>query len=333
MRIDLILIRQHIIREVCVYSPTTRLLTVLEVLQNRESISGRELADMLEVDVRSVRRYVTMLRDMGIPVDSEAGRYGAYQLRPGFRLPPMMFTEAEILAITLGLLAVSHMGLASAPGVLSASAKIERVLPDEMRKRLHAVHHTLSLNMPVPLSVDSAILTCFIVAAYERRRLEIAYRSPGREPTERDIDVYGVVYHAGNWYAVAYCHLREDRRMFRVDRVQSARLMDISFKPPRNFDVLQYALDSMAGIFDNYQVEVLLKTRLDEAQRHIPRTQALLEAVPEGVIMRMYTNSLMWAAQTLASLGVDFVVKQPPELRDALRELAARITRLADAEE
>src|SRR5215475_7778951 len=102
------------------YSPTTRLLTVLELLQSQQSVSGVELAKTIEVEVRSVRRYVTMLRDMGIPVESEKGRYGSYSLRPGYRLPPLMFNESEILSVILGLMAVKRLGMATADGSESA---------------------------------------------------------------------------------------------------------------------------------------------------------------------------------------------------------------------
>ncbi len=84
------------------YHPTTRLLTILELLQSRGEMSGEELAEVLEVEKRSIRRYIMMLRDMGIPVDGERGRHGGYALRPGFRLPPMMFNADEITAVMIG---------------------------------------------------------------------------------------------------------------------------------------------------------------------------------------------------------------------------------------
>src|SRR2546427_12586177 len=92
------------------YHPTTRVLTVLELLQSHRQISGPKLAERLEVDIRSVRRYITMLQDLGIPIETERGRYGTYRLRPGFKLPPLMFTEDEALALTLGLLAPRGRG-------------------------------------------------------------------------------------------------------------------------------------------------------------------------------------------------------------------------------
>src|SRR5919205_3706811 len=114
------------------YHPTTRVLTVLELLQALPRLSGAELAERLEVDRRTVRRYVSMLQELGVPVESEAGRYGGYRLRPGYKLPPMMFTEEEALALSLGLLLSRRLGLSeAAPAIEGALAKLDRVLPDQ----------------------------------------------------------------------------------------------------------------------------------------------------------------------------------------------------------
>src|SRR5215831_1348334 len=112
------------------YSPATRLLTVLELLQARPGMTAAQLAERLEVNGRSARRYITMLQGLGIPVEAERGRYGGYRLRPGFKLPPLMWTEEEALAVTLGLRAAQQLGLSqTVPTVESALAKVERVLP------------------------------------------------------------------------------------------------------------------------------------------------------------------------------------------------------------
>src|SRR2546423_3039752 len=117
------------------YFPTTRVLTILELLQSRQQLSGPELAERLEVNTRTVRRYITMLQDLGIPVEAERGRYGAYRLRPGFKLPPLMFTEDEALALTLGLLAARQLGLAvGAPAGGGAAGQVGRGFPTAVRE-------------------------------------------------------------------------------------------------------------------------------------------------------------------------------------------------------
>src|SRR5579872_3283894 len=130
------------------YSPTTRVLTVLELLQSRERVTGAEIAERLEVHIRTVRRYIAMLEELGVPVEAERGRYGAYRLLPGYKLPPLMFTQDEALATTLGLLAARKLGLtANAPGVEGAIAKLERVLPLPLRSKVRAVEETLILDL------------------------------------------------------------------------------------------------------------------------------------------------------------------------------------------
>src|SRR5215468_8124038 len=128
-----------------VYRPTARVLTLLELLQSHERMTGAELARRLEVDVRTVRNYVQTLTDLGIPVEAERGRYGAYRLRPGYKLPPLIFTEDEALALTLSLLVAKESGLAQvAPAFDGALAKIERVLPATTRARIQAVEQTVA---------------------------------------------------------------------------------------------------------------------------------------------------------------------------------------------
>src|SRR5579884_1739996 len=137
------------------YSPVERLLTVLNLLQARASITAAELAERLEVNARSARRYITMLQDLGIPVEAVRGRYGGYRLRPGFKLPPLMWTEEEAVAVTLGLQAIRQMGFSQiAPTVEQALAKVERVLPLTLRERVQALHETVTLDLPERSRID-----------------------------------------------------------------------------------------------------------------------------------------------------------------------------------
>ncbi len=308
------------------YSPTTRLLTLLELLQSQSEIPGSELAKRLEVDVRSVRRYVTMLRDMGIPVESEKGRYGAYSLRPGFRMPPLMFTDAEVLAVILGLMAVRRLGMATSGGSESAAAKIERVLPDELRERVRAFQGVLTLDMPTHQAVREDVLARFSLGAYSRTRLWIEYLGGGRgSATERAIDVYGLVYHTGFWYAVAHCHLRQDLRIFRLDRVRQIRVLDEPFTVPRDFDALDHLIASIGSIPGVWEVEVKFKAGLEQAQSRVSREVGVLEQVEDGVILRCYADGLEWMARFLIGTSLKFAVIRPPELRAKIREIARSI--------
>jgi predicted DNA-binding transcriptional regulator YafY len=316
------------------YHPTTRVLTILELLQARPSLSGAELAARLEVDRRTVRRYITMLQDLGIPIEAMRGPLGGYRIRPGFKLPPLMLADDEALAITLSLIAARRQGSAAdALAIEGALAKIERVLPDGLRARLQAVQSvvTFSATPAAPLP-NGEIIMGISAAAQQQRRVLLRYQSGDRE-TVRSFDPYGLVYHWDRWYTVGWCHLREDVRVFRLDRVRDATLEEATFARPQDFDSLAYVLDSLATAPWNWSVEVLLETTLEDARRRIPPGNAVIKQVAGGVLAQLGVDRLDWMARTLMLLECPFVVHQPPELRDALRQLAAEAAALAERQE
>lgn len=314
------------------YHPTTRVLTVLELLQSHRRMTGAELAERLEVDVRTARRYVERLQDLGIPVEAERGRYGAYRLRPGYKLPPLMFTEEEALALTLGLLAARKLGLATtAPAVEGALAKVERVLPDQLRARVQAVQETLVFDFEQGKDApDKGIVLTLSVAARDSRRIWLRYRSLAGEETERLFDPYGLVYQDGHWYATGYCHLRQSQRLFRLERILQAELREASFTRPEGFDPLEDVARSIANVPRATEVQVVLETTMERARHIIPPLVATLEETAGGVLFRCRTDDITWLAHLLAGSGLPLTVRKPPELREALRQHALDIIRYVE---
>jgi predicted DNA-binding transcriptional regulator YafY len=317
---------------VAVEHPIGRVLATLELLQARGWLGADELSRRLEVDRRTVRRYVTTLRELGIPVEARPGRVGGYRLRPGFRLPPLMLTDDEALAVILGLLAARRVGLAAtAPATESALAKLERVLPLDLREPVlsldQAVEFTLRGSRPVPASTD--ILLRLGVAAHRQRRVRISYRNFQGEASERHVDPYGLVFHAGRWYLVGWDHSRRHLRTFRCDRIASLVVEDQAFARPTDFDSAEAVSRSLASVPWGVTVEVLLRTTLEAARRRVGVGIAVLDPVPGGVRLRMGADGLDWAARYLVSLELPFQVVGPPGLRDALRRLADEIAEVA----
>ncbi len=312
------------------YSPVTRLLTVLDFLQARPQITAAELAQQLQVNTRSVRRYITQLQDLGIPVEAARGCYGGYRLRPGFKLPPLMWTEEEALAVTLGLRTVQQLGLTSAaPAVVSALAKVERVLPHALQERVQALQETVVFNLePSPTPSQTAHLLLLSIAAYHGQQIAMWYQAHDGKQTERALDCYSLVYHSGYWYAIGYCHLRQAMRTFRLDRVLRLELGDTSFQRPRNFDGLAYALQAFAAIPARWYAEILLETTLEQARCDVPAAFALLEERPDGILLRVYDDDLAHVARFLVKLGCPFHVLQPRELLEAIRQLAENMLRI-----
>jgi predicted DNA-binding transcriptional regulator YafY len=316
------------------YHPTTRALAVLELLQTHGRLSGADMARRLEVDGRTLRRYIVMLEQIGIPITSERGRHGGYALMPGFKLPPMMFTDDEALALSLGLLAARSLGLSeAAPAVASAQAKLQRIMPDGLKQRVGAIDETVRLSLPshfAPAAAppDNASLLTLSAAAKQRRRVHLHYRSGGQD-SERDFDTYGLAYYGGHWYAVGHCHLRRDLRTFRLDRMGPVRELAAGFTRPEHFDALLHLRDSVAAMPRKFSATVLIKTDIDSARRHLMDTIGLFEQTEDGVLLHNQSDSLDWFARQLASLPFELEVIAPPELRTELSDIAARLSQIA----
>ena len=319
-----------------VYRPTARILTVLELLQAHGQMTGQELAARLEVDMRTVRRYITTLQDIGIPIEAEMGRYGGYALRPGFKLPPLMFSDDEVLVLTLGLLMTRRSGLADAGLVAQrALAKIERVLPLALRDQLRALAETMQLttqleDVPALTEVSGEIIAGLSLANQQCQRVRLVYANSDT-PTERVFDPYSVIYHQGLWYTVGFCHLRRDLRIFRLDRVQSVTLLDSTFTPPPNFDAVDYMLTSFVTIPDRWNIEVLLDMSFEAARKRIPRELATLTQTDQGVCLRTSMPDFDMIAHLLIGLGCRITVIEPPELRAEFLKIAEEIRGFAEA--
>jgi predicted DNA-binding transcriptional regulator YafY len=313
------------------YSPTTRLLTVLELLQSHKQISGPEIARRLEIDVRTVRRYIVMLQDMGIPVESGRGPYGAYQLKRGHRLPPLMFTDTEAVALTLGLLAIREyrfpVDVAALEGAL---AKTERVMPEKLLEQTRGLQEAIVFNVTPPrVQPQNDFVMMLSWAVQKRQRVWMRYCTREGEASERHFDPYGIVFNEGYWHTAGYCHLRQDLRIFRLDRIAALEVGDETFERPEDFDVLDHVLSSISSIRGAIQVEVVLETSLEQARQAIPPSMGTIEPSESGVILRRPTLQLDWMAHFLLSLDFPVTVRQPVELQNILRQMAAKALRIA----
>lgn len=310
--------------------PTTRVLAALELLQSHRQINGTELAERLGVDRRTVRRYVSVLEELGIPVTTEQGRYGGYRLVAGYKLPPMMFTEEETLAIALGLLAARQLGLATyAPAIAGAEAKLERVMPDNLKRRVRGVRDITRVILPrgEPSLDDDALLT-LTSAAEDNRCVAFNYHSPEQAMMARTIDPYGVVFRQGRWYVIGFCHLRQAMRSFRLDRIDTVRAKAETFQRPPGFDPGDFLQDSLSSWGQDHEVSVLLHTdrqTLLASGAFMPECSGQFDIHEDGLLMNTRTDSLEWFAGWLAQLPVRFTVLAPAELKEALRQRAQQL--------
>jgi predicted DNA-binding transcriptional regulator YafY len=295
-------------------------------------MSGSELAQRLEVNVRTLRRYIIMLQDLGIPIEAERGRNGAYVLSPGFKLPPMMFTNEEALALTVGLISARLLNLADTDrAVESALAKLERVMPLDLKSRVRALTETITLDMNPASSTppSETVLSIMSSAAQLQQRVHIRYHPSQGEETERDFDPYGLTYYLQRWYVVGYCHLRQDLRSFRLDRIVQVNEIKAHFERPEGFDALSYVMQAIATMPRKYGFELLLKTDIATAQNEVFDVLGVLEPCEDGIIMRGSVEDLDWLARQISIFSFDFVVREPIQLRTELKKHSVKLADVA----
>jgi predicted DNA-binding transcriptional regulator YafY len=310
----------------------TRLITLILLLQRKPNQKAADLAEELGVSIRTVHRYINELNEMGIPIYSERGPYGGFSLVRGYKMPPLIFTPQEAVAVYLGTSLVEEIwGQLYADAARGVTAKLDNVLPDEQRQEVAWARRTLvATGMH---RADHAALFPMLQqlrrAARQRRRVTMVYKSRARaRPLERDLDPYALVHRWGWWYVIGYCHLRDALRTFRVDRIRELTLRRDTFEVPDDFDVHRY-LAQETWFPPRYRVRMRFTPQgaleaLDERAHW-----DTMEEQPDGsLVVTFGAAELEWAARVALWYGPDVVVLEPQELRQRLHQWARAVSSL-----
>lgn len=308
-------------------SPTARALLCLQVLLERPGISSAQLADRLGVSERAVRRYVSILRDADIPIESERGRYGGYRVGRGVRLPPLMFSATEALGLVMAVLDGHHDPDDHTDPVGTALGKLLATLPAPVSAQAEVVRRTTA---PVPDRSASRpepdITATLVQACSEHRRVRLTYRSENRpDPWELEVDPWAVVVRHGRWYLLCWSHHADDRRAFRVDRVCAAAPLASGFTPPTGLDAIRELEDHLAVGWD-YPAEVVVDAPLDHVRKSTPRAIGRLEEI-DATHTRLTgsTSNPTWYAEQLALIPAAYRVIGGREVHAATRALGERL--------
>ena len=317
---------------------SARLLRLLSLLQSRRDWTGTELCGRLGVGLRTVRRDIDRLRDLGYPVDATPGPAGGYRLGIGAALPPLLLDDEEAVAVAISLHTATNGSVAGMEETaLRALTKLQQMLPSRLRRRISAFQATtVPLTGPgsMPGKVDPELLTAIAAACRDQRRLRLPY--PGREGvTVRDVEPHRLVHTPRRWYLLAWDTDRGDWRTFRVDRIQGplgppgARFTP---REPPAGDVAAYVTASISSAPYRYQAHILFHAPVEAVAQRSSPTAGQLEAIDQDTcILRTGSNSLEELALYVAVKGFGFEVLHPPELIPVLRTLSGRLREAADA--
>jgi predicted DNA-binding transcriptional regulator YafY len=302
----------------------TRLITLIFLLQNKPNQKASELAEKLGVSLRTVHRYFGMLEEMGIPLYAERGQYGGFSLVRGYKMPPLVFTLEEAVALVLGTGMVEEMwGELYRESARGALAKLENLLPEEQVREVAWARNSLvatGMNRS-DLKALTPTLEKLRRAIREHRSLEMKYQSNQvPHPTQRRIDPYALVHRWGWWYVVGFCHLRDDVRTFRVDRIAEISLSDTTFSIPPEFDLQAHLKNEFQA---QPQVKAKLKVDADATwlfKGNLSYWESIKEQTDGSLIVTFSAPALEWAASTALAYGPAVEVLEPPELRQMMME-------------
>jgi predicted DNA-binding transcriptional regulator YafY len=315
-------------------SPTARALLALELVQGSPGITADRLADKLGVSERAARRYVGILREAGIPIESVRGPYGGYRLGRGLRLPPMMFSATEALGLVMAVLDGHHDAGDPTDPVGSALGKIVRALPEPVAAQVEAVRRTTA---PAPdraaARPDPATTTALVQACSNRRRVRLGYRTEAGSEWVMQADPWAVVVRHGRWYLLCRSHSTDSLRAYRIDRVRAVEVLDETFSPPADLDPVAMLEEHLAVGWE-FDIEVVIDASLDTVAAYVPRALGRLESV-DAATTRLVgsTSNPTWYAERLAAIPASHRIVQCPELRDAARLIGRRLLASSESHE
>ncbi|MET9260919.1 YafY family protein [Amycolatopsis sp. NPDC004079] len=311
---------------------SARLLRLLSLLQTPRDWTGAELAERLAVSARTIRNDVERLRTLGYPVHGSRGSVGGYRLGAGAALPPLLLDDEEAVAVAIGLRTAAGGTITGVEETsLRALAKLEKVLPARLRRRVEAIQR---YAVAVPWDdlgprVDADVLSTLTSACRDHDRVRFDYQSHDGSASQRDVEPYQLVNWGRRWYLVAFDIERADWRTFRVDRISLRTPGGPRFTPR---DLPEEAVDQVRrGVSSatwRYRARVVVRTSAEKlAERINPAIGTITPIGDNSCLLETGSDNVELLAVHLGLLGVDFTATEPPELVEALRVLGERYRR------
>lgn len=315
--------------EIVPASPTAKTLRTLELLQIRPGITADELAQTLGVSDRAVRRYIAILREAGIPVESTRGPYGGYRLGRGLRQPPLVFTASEAIGLVMAVLDGHHAAADPDDPVGAALGKLIRSLPGNVGRQAAAMRrHALAAPDRRAVRPDPAITSALVEAVAAQRGVHISYTSQSGTPLDTDVDPWAIVVRHGRWYLLCHAHHVHAPRTYRIDRIHRLESRDVHVQPPADLDPVVW-LEEHLGAGWEYDAHVSFDAHIDDVAPYITPPMGGLAATADGtrsVLTGTTSNPSMYAGEWLAAIPHPFHVIGGPELREAVVEVGRRMT-------
>ncbi|MGW7056660.1 helix-turn-helix transcriptional regulator [Streptomyces sp. NPDC054887] len=314
---------------------TGRMLRLLSLLQTRREWSGSDLADRLRVTVRTVRRDIDRLRDLGYPVDSARGHSGGYRLAAGADLPPLLLDDDEAVAIAVALRTAAGGLTGIEETALRALAKLEQVLPRRLRGQVTALQTSIAgiaWESRGPRA-DPALLPTLAVACRDHEIVTFDYTTRTGATDPRRVEPQHLVASGDLWYLLAHDTHKRDWRIFRLDRISNASPTGhrVPVRSLPGGDPAAFVADRLSAAPTRHRAVATVHAPADHVRAHTRDLATRIRPVDGTTcLVDASDDSLTRIAQTLAGLTADYTLDADPDVLDHLRTTAHRTLRAAD---
>jgi len=314
-----------------------RILKVFTLIKGKPGIDAKELAEKCEVSQRTIYRDINVLKLAGIPVYFDKG----YHVSEDFFLPPVHLDLGEVLSLAKGAELLSRQkGTPFQRGVESAMEKIFAVITTGVRDAVtrEASHFSPAWEPTVDYDKCVPILEVLETGVEENRTVRMTYNVLSRDQTtERDVDPYGFLFRRNAWYLVGHCHLREEIKIFKVDRIVEARLLDVNFDPPEEFSIQEYMGEAWQVMRGDraHEIEIIFSPKVAPYAREClwHFSQRCVDLEDGSAVLSFRVSGLSEVCSWVMGFGGEAEVLKPQELRKLVRERAEGILELYGWEE
>lgn len=314
--------------------PLERMMRIHQAIQSGKKPNAKRLAAELEVSSKSVHRDLEFMRDrMGLPIEYDAVKRGFYYNGEVSSFPTMQISEGELFALIVAEKALQqYRGTNFEKPLLSAIRKLEQSLPDTISLNLADWEQTISFRTRAEPILNLEIFEALGQATAQRQQLEITYRKPGQRKAElRVVDPYQLANINGEWFLIAYDHLRNDFRKFVPARVKSIRKTGKTFERQEKFSLDKHLRDSFGVHSAQGEYEVVIRFDAVAAdyirEKRWHDSQKLKELKNGGVELTMKLSSLAEVERWVLNWGGKAMVVKPKELAEMVKKSARNILR------
>ena len=310
---------------------TSRVLSLLSLLQSHRQWAGPELARRLDVTERTLRRDIERLRDLGYRIETTRGAAGGYRLEAGGQLPPLVLTDDEAVVMAIGLRLAAAQAIEDAEQTTTgALAKFEQVLSPALRQRVNALAGLVGQSPDGLEPVTSELLGQLALACRDHERIRFRYRSPAGVESDRVVEPHSLVTARQRWFLVCWDREREDWRSFRVDRMSAFFATRVRFDPRElpAADAGAFLAERAFQARHPLHADVVIDLPLADVRTHLNRWAAAATALsPTTTLWPLDAETREQLLGALAWIpdAVRYEVRGDPELLAFMRERSARL--------